>query len=89
MVGAIGFEFWGRRSFNNIENAAGTVKHWKPMVSRANGSQTDHDASVANDVLHIPIASDWHRPLDYFIAPSQGMLVRTLSEFSRRVRAHA
>jgi len=39
MVGAIGFEFWGRRSFNNIENAAGTVKQWKPMVSRANGSR--------------------------------------------------
>ena len=26
MVGAIGFEFWGRRSFNNIERTAGTVK---------------------------------------------------------------
>jgi SAM-dependent methyltransferase len=26
----------------------------------SNGSQTDHNASVANDVLHIPIASDWH-----------------------------
>jgi hypothetical protein len=26
MVGAIGFEFWGRRSFNNIENTAGTVR---------------------------------------------------------------
>jgi hypothetical protein len=26
MGGAIGFEFWGRRSFNNIENTAGTVR---------------------------------------------------------------
>jgi hypothetical protein len=31
LVGAIGFEFWGRRSFNNIESAAGTVKQWKTM----------------------------------------------------------
>ena len=23
LVGAVGFEFWGRRSFNNIERAAG------------------------------------------------------------------
>ena len=42
MVGAIGFEFWGRRSFNNIERTAGTVKQWKAMVNSANGSQTDH-----------------------------------------------
>jgi hypothetical protein len=44
------------------------------MVSCANGSQTDH-ASVASDVLHIPIASDWHALWIIFIAPSQGMLV--------------
>jgi len=42
MVSTIGFEFWGRRSFNNIETTAGTVKQWKSVVSSANGSQTDH-----------------------------------------------
>jgi hypothetical protein len=46
LVGAIGFEFWGRRSFNNIERAAGTVKQWKTVVSSANGSQTDHGPRV-------------------------------------------
>jgi hypothetical protein len=29
MVGAIGFEFWGGRSFSNIESAAGTLKQWQ------------------------------------------------------------
>ena len=33
MVGARGFEFWGRRSFNNIERTAGTVKQWKAVVA--------------------------------------------------------
>jgi len=42
-VGAIGFEFWDRCSFNNIESAAGTVKQSKAVVSSANGSQTDHN----------------------------------------------
>jgi hypothetical protein len=38
----VGFEFTRKRSFNNIERAAGIVKQWKTMVSSANGSQTDH-----------------------------------------------
>jgi hypothetical protein len=75
MVGAIGFEFWGRRIFNNMSRTAGTAKQWKTMVSCANGSKTDHNASVASDVLHIPIASDWHALWIILIAPSQGMLV--------------
>ena len=33
MVGTIGFEFWGRRSFNNIERRAGSVKQWKTVVA--------------------------------------------------------
>ena len=47
MVGAIGFEFWGRRSFNNIERTAGTVKQWKTVVSSDNGSQMDHKRITA------------------------------------------
>jgi len=43
----VGFEFTRKRSFNNIERAAGNVKHWKAVVSSANGSQTDHGLSVA------------------------------------------
>jgi hypothetical protein len=46
MVGAIGFEFWGRRSFNNIERTAGTVQQWKAVVNSANGSPTDHGAVI-------------------------------------------
>jgi hypothetical protein len=42
MVGAIGFEFWGRRSFNNIEARRAPLKQWKAVVSSANGSQMDH-----------------------------------------------
>jgi hypothetical protein len=42
MVGAIGFEFWGRRSFNNIKPRRALLKQWKAVVSSANGSQTDH-----------------------------------------------
>jgi hypothetical protein len=38
----VGFEFTRKRSFNNIENTAGTVTQWKAVVSSANGSQTDH-----------------------------------------------
>jgi hypothetical protein len=38
----VGFEFTQKRSFNNIERTAGNVKHWKALVSSANGSQTDH-----------------------------------------------
>ena len=45
MAERVGFEFTRKRSFNNIEGAAGTVKQWKAVVSSANGSQTDH-ASV-------------------------------------------
>lgn len=39
------FEFTRKRSFNNIERTAGTVKQWKAVASCANGSQMDH-ASV-------------------------------------------
>lgn len=46
VVGAIGFEFTGKRSFNNIERTAGTVKQWKAVVSSANGSQTDHGSVI-------------------------------------------
>jgi hypothetical protein len=75
MVGAIGFEFWCRCSFNNIESAAGTVKQWKTVVSSANGSQTDHNASVAKRCTTHSNCQRLTRPLDYFIAPSQAMLV--------------
>ena len=47
MVGAIGFEFWGTASFNNIETTAGSVKQWKTVVSSANGSQMDHKRITA------------------------------------------
>ena len=46
MVGAIGFEFHSKRSFNNIERTAGTVKAMEDSISSANGSQTDHSAAV-------------------------------------------
>jgi len=46
MVGAIGFEFTRKRSFNNIERTAGIVKQWKTMVSSANGSQTDRSPAL-------------------------------------------
>jgi hypothetical protein len=35
-----------KRSFNNIERTAGTVKQWKAVVSSANGSQTDHGSVI-------------------------------------------
>ena len=41
MAERVGFEFTQKRSFNNIECTAGTVKRWKTVVSSANGSQTD------------------------------------------------
>ena len=44
----VGFEFTRKRSFNNIERTAGSVKQWKTVVSSANGSQTDHSLSVAD-----------------------------------------
>jgi len=47
MVGAIGFEFWGRRSFNNIEAWRAPLKQWKAVVSSANGSQMDHKRITA------------------------------------------
>jgi hypothetical protein len=34
------------RSFNNIENAAGTLKAMEDSVSSANGSQTDHGSAI-------------------------------------------
>jgi hypothetical protein len=42
----VGFEFTRKRSFNNIERTAGTVKQWKTVVSSANGSQTDHGSVI-------------------------------------------
>jgi hypothetical protein len=42
MAERVGFEFTRKRSFNNIERTAGSVKQWKALVSSANGSQTDH-----------------------------------------------
>ena len=38
----VGFEFTRKRSFNNIERTAGSVKQWKTVVGSANGSQMDH-----------------------------------------------
>jgi hypothetical protein len=46
MAERVGFEFTRKRSFNNIERTAGTVKQWKTMVSSANGSQTDHGSVI-------------------------------------------
>jgi hypothetical protein len=43
----VGFEFTRKRSFNNIERTAGTVKQWKTVVGSANGSQTDHGPVIA------------------------------------------
>jgi len=51
MVGARGFEFTRKRSFNNIERTAGTVKQWKAVVSSANGSQTDHGSVISRKAL--------------------------------------
>ncbi len=42
----VGFEFTRKRSFNNIERTAGTVKQWKAVVSSTNGSQTDHGSVI-------------------------------------------
>jgi hypothetical protein len=46
MTKRVGFEFTQKRSFNNIERTAGNVKHWKALVSSANGSQTDHGSVI-------------------------------------------
>jgi hypothetical protein len=46
MAERVGFEFTRKRSFNNIEGTAGTVKQWKTVVSSANGSQTDHGSVI-------------------------------------------
>jgi hypothetical protein len=46
MAERVGFEFTQKRSFNNIERTAGNVKHWKALVSSANGSQTDHGSAI-------------------------------------------
>jgi hypothetical protein len=43
----VGLEFTRKRSFNNIERTAGTVKQWKAVVGSANGSQTDHGSVIA------------------------------------------
>ena len=48
MAERVGFEFTRKRSFNNIERTAGTVKQSNAMVSSANGSQTDHNACSSN-----------------------------------------
>src|SRR5579864_137476 len=45
MAERVGFEFTRKRSFNNIERTAGTVKQWKAVASSANGSQTDHGSA--------------------------------------------
>ena len=47
----MGFEFTRKRSFNNIERTAGTVKQWKAVVSSANGSQTDHGSVITRKEL--------------------------------------
>ncbi len=47
MAERVGFEFTRKRSFNNIERTAGTVKQWKAVVGSANGSQTDHGSVIA------------------------------------------
>jgi hypothetical protein len=46
MAERVGFEFTRKRSFNNIERTAGTVKQWKAVVSSANGSLTDHGSLI-------------------------------------------
>ena len=46
MAERVGFEFTRKRSFNNMERTAGTVKQRRAMVSSANGSQTDHDSVI-------------------------------------------
>jgi len=43
----VGFEFTRKRSFNNIERTAGTVKQWKAVVSTDNESQTDHGSVIS------------------------------------------
>ena len=43
----VGFEFTRKRSFNNIESTAGTVKQWKAVVSSVNGSQRDHGSEIS------------------------------------------
>jgi hypothetical protein len=48
MAERVGFEFTRKRSFNDIERTAGTVKQWKAMVSSVNGSQTDHRTFSSN-----------------------------------------
>ena len=47
MVGAIGFEFWVTRSFNNIEARRAPLKQWKAVVDSSNGSQMDHKQITA------------------------------------------
>jgi hypothetical protein len=57
MAERVGFEFTRKRSFNNIESAAGTVKQWKAIVSSANGSQTDHNARLKLRLLPLSFAN--------------------------------
>lgn len=46
MAERVGFEFTRKRSFNNMERTAGTVRQWKTVVSSANGSQMDHGSVI-------------------------------------------
>jgi hypothetical protein len=47
MADKVGFEFTRKRTFNNMERTAGTVKQWKAVVGSTNGSQTDHGSVIA------------------------------------------
>jgi hypothetical protein len=46
MAERVGFEFTRKRSFNNMERTAGTVRQLKAVVSSASGSQTDHGSLI-------------------------------------------
>jgi hypothetical protein len=63
----VGFEFTRKRSFNNIERMAGTVKQWKAVISSANGSQMDHGLSD-----HLKDANEGGRTLMFHRALPRG-----------------
>jgi hypothetical protein len=86
MVGAIGFEFTRKRSFNNIERTAGTVKQGKAVVSSANGSQTDHDqnppdwAIDTRPDLALPTALDVGASNSFNFVPEHASELRALRQ---------
>jgi hypothetical protein len=86
----VGFEFTRKRSFNNIERTAGTVKAMEDRGSSANGSQTDHGSvspqkgSWAGTLLFYPVTrrgrSNLHAGVGVRVPASQWLTLPQLMD---------